>query len=280
MITQHKDWTDEFPHTLTHRRAVLHFKTQLPVQTCQAFERLIAQPPAAKRVSEPLACPHSALFTKRQQLDSLKKKLRVQWGNPKRNGMYDWTIEELINTSEAHKRGARVPCLVGYGYSRSRFGLIDDVFLITQLLTGHVDGMTLLRTEPQKVATLIEAAFELLHSLHQQGIVHMDLWAANVMLPEQGDGLAQAIDLENSFSVPTAFLSETLGFQFGFFYNREVYRYITEANYDALVEQALANYPELERARFSRVYDISKHQDIGRLERRDVFLKGLLARRW
>ncbi|WP_322361931.1 hypothetical protein [Pseudomonas sp. Teo4] len=65
--------------------------------------------PSAKRVSAPLDCNVSALFTKREQLDSLKKKWRVQRGNPKRNGMYDWAVEELINTREAARRGHACP---------------------------------------------------------------------------------------------------------------------------------------------------------------------------
>lgn len=280
MVRQNQSWAKDFPHTLKHHRATLHLNTQLPEHARLALEQLIERPLSAKRVSAALDCTQSALFAKREQLDSFKKKLRIQWGNPKRNGMYDWTIEELINTCEAHRRGARVPGVVGYGYSRSRFGLVEDVFLISQLLTDHVDGLTLIRRDPQAVRGLIVSAFELLQSLHDQGIVHMDLWAANVMLPEKGAAHAQAIDLENSFNNPSAYFSETLGFQLGFFYKREIYRYITEADYDAMVECTLQNYPQLERATFSRVYEISKHQDVGRLERRDIYLKGYLKARW
>ncbi len=104
--------------------------------------------------------------------------------------------------------------MVGYGYSRSRFGLMQDFFLITELLIGHEDGLARIRKAPDAVHQVIEAAFELLYALHCQGITHMDLWAANVMLPKQGK--AQAIDLENSFSEPSNFFSETLGFSSAF----------------------------------------------------------------
>lgn len=65
----------------------------------------------------------------------------------------------------------------------------------------------------------------------------------------------------------------------GHFYFHEIYRYITESNYDALVEQALADYPQVNRQLFYRVYQICKHHNIGRLERRDIFLKGYLKSR-
>lgn len=279
MVGDSQIWQNEYPHTLRHRDTTLHLQAPIAPHTRQAFERLIEQSASAKRVSAPLACSRSMLFTKREKLDSLKKKLRMQRGRPKRNGMYDWSLEELINTREAARRGARVPKLVGYGYSRSRLGLMQDFFLITELLSGHEDGLAKVRKKPEAVHRVIAAAFELLHALHCQGVTHMDLWAANVMLPE--DGQAQAIDLENSFSGPTVYPSETLGFQFGFFYYREIYRYITEADYDAAVECALAEYfPDVQRAAFNRVYALAKHEEIGRLERREIFTSGVLESRW
>ncbi|WAB99449.1 hypothetical protein OSW16_07310 [Pseudomonas putida] len=279
MVGDSQIWQNEYPHTLRHRSTTLHLQAPIAVHTRLAFERLIEQTASSKRVSAPLQCTQSLLFTKREKLDSLKKKLRMQRGQPKRNGMYDWSLEELINTREAARRGARVPRLVGYGYSRSRFGLMQDFFLITELLSGHEDGLATVRQNPEAVHRVIAAAFELLHALHCQGVTHMDLWAANVMLPEQGK--AQAIDLENSFSGPTAYMSETLGFQFGFFYYREIYRYITEADYDAAVECALAEYfPDVQRAAFNRVYALAKHEEIGRLERREIFTSGVVESRW
>ncbi|MFG0826840.1 lipopolysaccharide kinase InaA family protein [Pseudomonas sp. CJQ_7] len=279
MVGNTKFWQDEYPHTLRYRDTTLHLRAPIAAHTRQAFERLIDQSANARRVSAPLGCARSKLFTKREKLDSLRKKWRMQRGSPRRNGLYDWSLEELINTREANRRGARVPDLVGYGYTRSRFGLMQDFFLVTEQLTGHVDGLTVLRESAEAVYRVIAASFELLHALHCSGITHMDLWAANVMLPLQGK--AQAIDLENSFAEPTAFFSETLGFQFGFFYYREIYRYITEADYDAAVECALAEYfPDVQRAAFNRVYALAKHEEIGRLERRDIFTSGVLESRW
>lgn len=268
-------WRSEYPHVLSHSHTTLHFQSPLADKTRCALQQLIEQAPSAKRVSAPLACSESGLFTKREQLDSLKKKWRVQRGNPRSKGLYDWTIEELINTREATRRGARVAGLVGFGYSRSKFGLVQDLYLITEFLDAHDDGLSKVRNDPSAVHRVIEAAFELLHDLHQRGISHMDLWAANVMLPRDDTRQPLAIDLENSFCVPTAFFSETLGFQLGFLYLREIYRYITEADFDACVDQALQRYfPAIDRPAFDRVYAIAKHEDIGRLERREIFLKG------
>ncbi|MFF7061245.1 lipopolysaccharide kinase InaA family protein [Pseudomonas sp. NPDC008258] len=279
MVGDPQIWQDEYPHIVRYRDATLHFQTALPRHTQQAIERLVEQTPTAKRVSSPLPCSASKLFAKREKLDSLKKKWRMKRGTPKRNGMYDWPLEELINTREASRRGARVPGLIGYGYTSSKLGLMQDFFLITELLHDHVDGLSKVRAKPQAVSAVIEATFELLHALQRHGISHMDLWVANVMLPEQGK--ARAIDLENCFFGHTEYPDETLGFQFGFVYFREIYRYITEADYDSAVEQALAKYfPNVGRAGFDRVYALAKHQEVGRLERRDIFSNGVLESRW
>jgi len=272
-------WQNEYPHVVRYRDATLHFQTALPHHTQQAIEQLVALTPTAKRVSAPLPCSASKLFAKREKLDSLKKKWRMKRGNPKRNGMYDWPIEELINTREAAKRGARVPGLIGYGYTSSKLGLMQDFFLITELLHDHVDGLSRTRAAPETVSGVLETTFELLHALQRRGVTHMDLWVANVMLPEQGK--ACAIDLENCFFGHTDYPDETLGFQFGFIYFREIYRYITEADYDSVVEQALARYfPNVGRAGFDRIYALAKHQEVGRVARRDIFSNGVLESRW
>ena len=125
---------------------------------------------------------------------------------------------------------------------------------------------------------MIGAAFELLFSLNSSGIYHMDLWAANVMMCNEGIAPTCAIALENCFSATPPFLSETPGFQFGFFYRREVYRCIDEKRYDAVVRQALNAYQDVDHHRFNAVYEQVKHRDIGRKERRDVFSHGRIGR--
>lgn len=188
--------------------------------------------------------------------------------------MFDWPIEELINTTKAHRRGANVPGVVGYGYTRSRLGLMNDFVIITELLQGYTDGYQWMLAKPEDVERVIGAAFELLFSLNSSGIYHMDLWAANVMMCDAGVGATFAIDLENCFARETAFLSETLGFQFGFFYLREINQLIEEIRYDALVEQAIRRYNNVDGDCFAKAYEHCKHQHVGRKERREVFLRG------
>ncbi|CAM4017460.1 hypothetical protein CCOS865_01709 [Pseudomonas reidholzensis] len=273
-----RTWTKDFPFTLKHCRTTLHFRTALAPHTRSALERLVERAPHAKRISAPLDCNRSRLFTKREQLDTFRKQWRVQRGTARRDGLYDWAIEEMINTREAHRRGARVPELLGFGFTRSKIGLIQDLFVITRLFEHHTDALTVLRKDPSNVHRVFLAATELMFSLHSQGITHMDLWAGNVMLCDTQATPPVAIDLENSFFVPTAYTSETLGFQFGFLYLREIYRYITEAEYDRWVDQALAQFaPDVDKAAFNRIYTFAKHEHIGRLDRREIFLKGHVA---
>ncbi|WP_282361964.1 lipopolysaccharide kinase InaA family protein [Pseudomonas sp. PS01300] len=267
---------DGFPYTLKHQRSTLHLKTPVSASTTEAFTQLLSQKRQAKRVSAPLPTGEQLLFAKRQVLETLPKKIRFARGTRKRCGMFDWPIEELINTAEAHRRGASVPGVVGYGYTKSRFGLMDDFFIITELLQNYTDGYQWILARPEEVERVIAAAFELMYSLNSSGIYHMDLWAANMMMCNEGVGATYAIDLENCFAQKNEFLSETLGFQFGFFFLREVNGFFDEARYDAKVELALKQYAGIDRERFRRVYQVTKHQHVGRKERREVFLRGVV----
>jgi hypothetical protein len=271
VLDDSKSLLDGYPFTFKHQRSTFHLKVPFNSVVAQAFEQLLSLNDLAKRTSAPIAGSAGSLFAKRQVLETFPKKFRFARGARKRCGMYDWPIEELLNTSEAHRRGARVPAVVGYGYTKSRLGLVKDFFIITEMLQGYTDGFQWMQSKPEEIHRVIEASFELLFSLNSNGIYHMDLWAANVMISNDGTAPTYAIDLENCFAQNTECLSETLGFQFGFFYRREVYRYITEAAYDALVESALAAYAGVDPNRFEQVYKQSKHLDVGRKERRFFF---------
>ena len=97
------------------------------------------------------------------------------------------------------------------------------------------------------------------------------------MVSLQEGGLPKAIDLENCFRATSQHPAETLGFQMGFFYYRDVYRFITESRYDELVERHISGIGHIDRAKFLAVYKASKHEKIGRKERRQIFLSGNLV---
>lgn len=269
-----KKLVDEYPFTFKHRRSTLHLKAPVIASVAEALTQLLSQERQAKRVSAPLPLGEHALFAKRQVLETLPKKIRFARGTRKRCGMFDWPIEELINTAEAHRRGTCVPAVVGYGYTKSRLGLMDDFFIITELLQNYTDGYQWMLARPEEVERVIDKAFKLLFSLNSSGVYHMDLWAANVMMCDKGVGATFAIDLENCFVQETEYLSETLGFQFGFFYLREVNGLVDEAQYDAAVKLALQRYASVDLERFIKIYQVSKHRHLGRKDRRDVFLRG------
>lgn len=166
--------------------------------------------------------------------------------------------------------------LVGFGHTKSKLGLTREVFLLTELLGELVDGNVWLKNNPDNVEQFIATAFDLLGSLSAKDITHMDFWAANVMISTDGNS-ARAIDLENGFPYRSPFFSETLGFQMGFFYYREIHKFITERHYDVLVEKFIATQGPFDRARFDAVYQLAKHEKVGRKERRDVFLNGKLV---
>lgn len=271
-----KTLQQDYPFTFCLLSTTLHLREKPSTEASLALEQLIhaRHEQRLTRASAPLASGETPLFAKVQPLDTFKAKVRVTFGKPLRNGRFDWPLEELMNTIEAQRRGAQMSHLEGFGCTRDRLGLVQEYFIITHLLDEHIDGTQWLRNNPDNVEGFIRDAFGLLRSLAQKNITHMDFWAGNIMVsPEKP---LKAIDFENCFADSTPHLSETLGFQLGFFYRRDIYKLITEARYDALVEEYLEQQPGICAEKFNQVYQASKHEYVGRKQRREVFLKGNL----
>ncbi|WP_434607221.1 hypothetical protein J3P80_07035 [Pseudomonas sp. D2-30] len=268
----------DYRYTFRFLNTDLHLRDEPCHRTEQALRQLIInrRKRAVTRATAIIAGSKQALFAKVQRLGSWRSKVRVTLGTPQRNGRFDWPLEELQNTLLAQHRGVRMPTLQGFGYTRSGLGLAQDYFLITELLEDYTDGAKWLAEHPGQIETFTHKAFELLDSLTSRNISHMDFWAGNLMHPADPQRPLMAIDFENCFSRPTPFHSETLGFQLGFLYHREIYRYITEARYDSLVEEYLDRKPTVSMENFNKVYQVSKHCHLGRKERREVFLQGRL----
>ena len=266
-----------FPATLSHRNATVFTTDSADVSAKQAIQDLIdARHQLQDRVSAPLKGMESDLFAKFQPLDSLRPKLRVTLGRSKRDGTFDWPVEEVINTFGAQQRGAPVAHLYGFGYRKSALGLIQEYFIFTQMLDGYLNGLEWLE-QARDIQSLISVSFNLLHALHSKNIVHMDFWANNVMVNLEQPTLAKAIDLENCFLTPTDHLTEVLAFQFGFYYRREIFRFVIERDFDQMVEQELRKYHGIDAGRFEQMYTRSKHENISRRARREIFHNGTVV---
>lgn len=278
-----RDIVRHFPSTLRHLNAKLYL-AKAPAQGAEhAFRRLIearrhVRNRKMERVSAPLAGLEHEVFAKSQPLDNLRPKIRVTLWRAKRDGMFDWPLEEVINTLEAQKRGAPVAQLTGFGYSKSAIGVTQEFFIFTELLTSHSNGMDWIQSPGNDVAAFIRVAFRVLKALHDKNLTHMDYWANNVMVSLTPADDHKAIDLENCFlSRSQHHTSEVLGFQFGFFYRRELYRFITEARYDELVREELNAHYSVDMTQFDGIYSLAKHEIISRRARREIFLNGTVV---
>jgi hypothetical protein len=238
-----------FPATLSHRNATVFTTDSADVSAKQAIQDLI---------------------------DARHPLLRVTLGRSKRDGTFDWPVEEVINTFGAQQRGAPVAHLYGFGYRKSALGLIQEYFIFTQMLDGYLNGLEWLE-QARDIQSLISVSFNLLHALHSKNIVHMDFWANNVMVNLEQPTLAKAIDLENCFLTPTDHLTEVLAFQFGFYYRREIFRFVIERDFDQMVEQELRKYHGIDAGRFEQMYTRSKHENISRRARREIFHNGTVV---
>lgn len=263
-----------FPTTLSHRNTTVFTADSTDMSAQQAIQDLIdARHSLQDRISAPLKGMESNLFAKSQPLDSLRPKLRVTFGRAKRDGAFDWPVEEVINTFGAQQRGAPVANLYGFGYRKSALGLIQEYFIFTEMLGGYLNGLEWL-TQGRDIQSLISVSFNLLHTLHSKNIVHMDFWTNNVMINLEQPTIAKAIDLENCFLTPTDHLTEVLAFQFGFYYRREIFRFVIERDFDQMVHEELRKYDGVDISRFDEMYTLSKHENISRRARREIFHNG------
>ncbi|HLD65077.1 MAG TPA: lipopolysaccharide kinase InaA family protein [Pseudomonas sp.] len=274
-----KPFLQEFPFTLRFGDLTLHLDDASVGDIIQAISGLIAERGhsyTSRRIARVLHVQQCALFVKSSLIENLRSRLRMTLGKARRKGGLDWPIAELINTSEAYRRGLAMPRLKGFGYRRVGHGLVTEIFLVSECLDGCLNGVEWLKRPEAEVETFLLDAFDLMRQQHEQQVFHLDLWVENLMLSPQNPRSLKVIDLENCHIGKATHFAETLGFQFGFLYQRCVLNYIDEARYDQLVNDALLAYPGLDRQRFDTFFHACKHVIVGRKERREILLRGVL----
>lgn len=267
-----------FPLCHQVAKATLYF-SQLPgASILDAIGKLIEPHyrDRPNRVSQPVGDDACKFFMKVQRVETLPKKYRITLGRPKRSGRFDWPIEELLNTIIAAERGVETARIVGFGVIKPRFGIVQEFVLLTEFLDGHMNGLQWLQQHPERVVEFIKGCLNLIVDMRNRGLTHLDLWVANVMVPEKQWTTLRVIDMENVFTRPSGFNSETLGFQLGFLYCKEMSHFIDEALYDSLVSDFLRECVEVDDAAFERIYTASKHNKFSHKKRRKIFLEGEL----
>lgn len=277
-----KPYKQEFPHTVVSGDLTLHLDNDGAADILKPISALLAQRDSGelrRSISGCMSGASSRLFVKTVELESLPSRLRVTLGMQRRVGGYDWPIAELINSASAWRQGAPVPRLRGFGYRRNGVRPVRELFLISDMLDGYVDGKFWLSQPQMQIEPFLQGAFALIRELHEKLVCHLDLWAGNVMLDPQRLAAMKVVDLENCYIGHPPYWSEALGFQFAFLYLRLVQDHIDEALYDHLVHAALSEYPGIDRVAFERVYSLCKHQQISRKKRRDLLLTGNLQLR-
>lgn len=275
-----KPYHSRFGHIVRQGDLTLHLDSQAVADILPPIAALIDERgtrPMHRSVAGCLAGAHSRLFVKTVEINSLPCRLRVTLGMQRRGIGYDWPVAELINTLEAARLGAPVAGVKGFGYRRRGRRLVRELFLVSEMLDGYVNGLQWLEQPGSDVESFMVDAFGLILQLHGLGIHHLDLWAANIMLNPARPHELRVVDLENCFIGPIDHAAEALGFQFGFLYFRFVKQFIDEARYDQLVEQAMTAHPGIDAQGFQAAYTLYKHKAISRKKRRALIIHGHLS---
>ena len=277
-----KAYKQDFPHTIVSGDLTLHLDEIGAADILEPISALLAQRAAGelrRSLSGCMSGERSRFFVKTVELESLPSRVRATYGLQRRMGGYEWPIAELMNSASAFSQGAPVPRLRGFGYRRNGVRPVRELFLISDMLDGYVDGKFWLSQPQMKIEPFLQGAFALMHELHEKQVCHLDLWVGNIMLDPQRLDAMKVVDLENCFIGHPPYWSQALGFQFAFLYMRLVQDHIDEARYDQLVDAALAGYSGLDRVGFERTYSACKKQQVSRKKRRDLLLSGNLQLR-
>ena len=268
-----------FPVQHQVAKATINFSAPPETELLDAIARLIEPHRMTRpnRIKGVVADSRRRFFIKVQRIEALPKKLRIALGRPKRSGRFDWPVEELVNSYIAAERGTRTARVVGFGVVKPVLGIVQEFVLLTEYLDDHVNGLQWLQQHPARAPELVKACMQLILDMRSRHLTHLDLWVANVMVPAIEQEPLQVIDLENVFTRSSDFQSETLGFQLGFLYRKELNRFIDERAYDDLVADLLATHEDFDHAAFQRVYTLSKHNKLSHKKRRAIFLEGKLS---
>ncbi len=274
-----KSYKTEFSHRINQGDLRLYLHDDKAADILQPIAELISlrgREHLRRCVTRCLSGVRSRLFVKTVEIDSIPSRLRATFGVQRRGSGHIWPVAELINTIEASRRGAPVPRVMGFGYQRRGLRLVRELFLVSELLDSHVNGLHWLEEAGGDIESFLPKVFALFRQLHEREIFHLDLWAANIMLNPEDGGDLRVVDLENCYIGKLPYFPEALGFQFAFFYFRFVKQHISEERYDQLVAEALAAYEGLDMQRFDGVYSTCKHRQTSRKKRRSLILQGVL----
>lgn len=255
--------------------AIRLFTAQAPsIEQKTALQRAFRELASGTRSRSTLEVQHpeSRLFIKSSRLTGFQSRLRTTLGIERRKGGLDWEVAELLNTIRAEELQAPTARLLGFAY-RKQLGLVSNVSLIFEFLEHYLPSHQWLGQ--QDPVPFLRNCFTLFRELHEKRIYHLDLWAGNVMINSRQETL-RVIDFENCLHGATEHEPEVLGFMYGHFFQREINQYIDEPTYDRLVDEVM---PKLciDPARFRHTYVISKHEKIGRKERRLLHSHGVLV---
>lgn len=223
----------------------------------------------ASRTSQPLHLNNESIFVKRFAAGDLKHSLRMTFGVKRRRGGLDWPIAELINSCEVMSRSGGLPDLLGFGYRLSNLGLVEEVYLFFDLLEGYVNGIDWLESikeKPDEVEEFLSDCVQLIASLNQLNIYHLDPWLENIMLHPDRPRELVPIDVENCFIGAPEAPFVVAGFQYGYMFQRGPMRVFSEERFDDMVREVLETYPGFEEVHMEP-YAQCKRSWLGRKQR-------------
>jgi hypothetical protein len=264
-----QEFLDAYPYKVRFGCVVIHTRLPLPEEAKVTLCQIVTSGATRRRSHAQIQCKDCRIFVKREQIDTFKKKVRINFNLVRTGETFDHPIEELKNCYCAETRDAPVAPLLGYGYKNSHLGIIDETYILTVLMTRYLTAKQMLSFYRNDTSKIIRSAFILKYNLNKKGIFHLDFWLGNIMIAENFS--ARAIDLEHCIVDDKKHYSSIIGYQFGHLYRLDLHFYIPENVYDRHVRAAVKLfYKDVEKDKFDYAYNVSKHERLSRVTKGNI----------
>lgn len=154
-----------------------------------------------------------------------------------RHGRYEWATAE-IHTALQMQGKPYIPRLYAYGWSKTRFGLPDRIFSITEFLS-ETKSVEEIARDGGSSDTALRLALDTFRQAIDDGLLHLDPWAGNCLISNNQEK-CWLVDLEFSKLNSNAPIEHKLGFCCGFFYKGSIAERFSPNEYQRFVSDWFA----------------------------------------
>ena len=183
---------------------------------------------------------------------------------------YPGLTNEFINSFAVNQKVNFIPQVLGFGYRRNKFGLVEEEYILFDFIENCRDVDEYLKSEDYDNFQLLTIISDAFCALVDAGFVHLSPHTRNFMLPRDLSA-CWMIDVETC-ALQVYSREAALGFFYGVFYRNWGYEYFSSDAFDQYVnKQAVHKHQVQDVDYFIGVYRLFRDEKISRKQRYAYF---------